>query len=172
MATTSFKLSQREWSNTLLQLSSSKDFADVTLVTEDGQSFQTHKAILCTHSELFTKILMAHSDNDPVIFLTGIRSTAIQAAMEFMYSGRCEIKEQDIDELLGVAKDLSLHGIEKANIEETLGGVKGTQENVPTEVSRHLKNNVVGNKEEYVEYDMIKKEKYVGKKLPNLKSPT
>ena len=69
----------------------SRDFADVTLVTDDKQQIRAHRNILSAASPVFKNILQHNSNNtNPVINLSGIQ----HSEMEFlMVSKKLDIKD-------------------------------------------------------------------------------
>ena len=56
-----------------------KDFADVTLVCEDGQQLDAHKAILATSSPFFQNILARNKHSHPIIYMRGLKSEDLSA---------------------------------------------------------------------------------------------
>ena len=57
----------------LEEMLTSREFADVTLFTDDKQQIRAHRNILSASSPLFKKILQLDSNANPVIYLRGIQ---------------------------------------------------------------------------------------------------
>ena len=62
-----------------------QDFADVTLVCEDGTQIQTHKVILASSSPLFMEILKRNKHPHPMIYMRGLKAEALVAMVDFLY---------------------------------------------------------------------------------------
>ena len=50
----------------------SKDFTDVTIISEDQEQFRAHKMVLSASSPVFRNIINCLPAKDPVIFLKGV----------------------------------------------------------------------------------------------------
>ena len=50
------------------------DFSDVTLVNEDGQEVEAHKAILAASSPFFKRLLGKSKYPSPLIYMRGVKS--------------------------------------------------------------------------------------------------
>ena len=57
-------------------LRNNQDFADVTLVCEDGMQIETHKVILASSSPLLMEILQRNKHPHPMIYMRGLRGEA------------------------------------------------------------------------------------------------
>ena len=62
-----------------------KDFADVTLVCEDGQQVEAHKMILATSSPFFNKLLRRNKlQTHPLIYMRGVNSDDLEAIIALL----------------------------------------------------------------------------------------
>ena len=105
------------WRDTLKELMTSEEFADVTLVTDDKKQFQAHRNILSACSPVFKNILQQNSNNtNPVIYLRGIQHSEMESIMQFIYLGEARFNEERISEFLQVSKNLEIKNL-SADIE-------------------------------------------------------
>ena len=96
-----------------------KDFADVTLVCEDGQQVEAHKVILATSSPFFNKILRRNKHSThPLIFMRGVKSDDLEAIIDFLYFGETNVDQENLDSFLAFAEELQLKGLMERNYEE------------------------------------------------------
>ena len=80
---------------TLKEMMTSSDFADVTLVTDDKQQIKAHRNILSACSPVFKNILTLDSGNNhPVIYLRGIQHLEMESIIKFIYLGEARISEE------------------------------------------------------------------------------
>ena len=61
------------------------DFADVTLVSEDGQQMESHKFVLSSSSPVFQNLLKGNKHNHPMIYMRGLKSDNLLAILDFLY---------------------------------------------------------------------------------------
>jgi hypothetical protein len=73
---------------------------------------QAHKVILAACSPLFRKIL-AHQKNqqNPLLYLKGIRLKELQAVLNFMYHGEVNVAQDSLNNFLAVAEELAVKGL-------------------------------------------------------------
>ena len=88
-----------------------KDFADVTLASEDGDQVAAHKVILAASSPFFENILKRNKHSNLVIFMRGIKSADLLAIMDFLYLGEAKIYQDNLESFLAVADELRLKGL-------------------------------------------------------------
>ena len=84
------------------------DFADVTLVSEDGQQVEAHKVILAASSPTFQKLLGGNKHPHPLIYLRGIKARDLMAILDFLYRGEANVFQDNIDSFLAVAEELQM----------------------------------------------------------------
>ena len=107
--------------NTMKELWQDKDFTDVTLATSDGRrQLKAHKIILSSASSVFNNILLQHKhQNPPLIFLHDIHLGMLEKILEFIYTGRCEIHQDDLKLFLSCGTALGIHRLVESKDETT-----------------------------------------------------
>ena len=93
------------------EINGQSEFTDVTLVTGDGQQMEVHRMILSAFSPVLRTMFGQKSSPSTLLFLRGVSSKCLTAILGFMYLGEVNILEEDLPELLAVAKDLQLKGL-------------------------------------------------------------
>ena len=68
-----------------------EDFADVTLVCEDGTQIDTHKVILAISSPFFMEILKRNKHPHPLIYMKGSKAAELLAMVDFLYYGEANV---------------------------------------------------------------------------------
>ena len=94
-----------------------KDFADVTLVCQDGKQVEAHKVILASSSQVFQNILKDNNHAHPVIYMKGICADYLLAIIDFIYCGQTSVQEEDLSDFLAIAEDLKLKGFLGSSLE-------------------------------------------------------
>ena len=102
---------QENIKNALRNLREDNDFADVTLVSEDGQQVEAHKVILAVSSPTFQKLLTRNKHPHPLIYLRGIKAHDLIAILDFLYRGEANVFQDNLDSFLAVAEELQLKGL-------------------------------------------------------------
>lgn len=100
-------------STSFRELREDSEFFDVTLCCDNGTDVvQAHKVILAACSPLFRKIL-AHQKNqqNPFLYLKGIRLKELQAVLNFMYHGEVNVAQDALNNFLAVAEELAVKGL-------------------------------------------------------------
>ena len=92
-------------------LRNDEDFADVTLVSEDGTQIETHKVILVSSSPFFMEILKKNKHPHPLIYMRGLKAQDLVAMVDFLYIGEANVKQENLDAFLGLAEELKLKGL-------------------------------------------------------------
>ena len=96
-----------------------EDFADVTLVCEDGKQVDAHKVILATSSPVFQKIFKRNKHAHPLLYMRRMKSKDLLAILDFLYCGETNVYQEDLESFLAIAEELELKGLmEKTNQEE------------------------------------------------------
>ena len=111
--------------NTIASFRSLRDndeFADVTLVCEDGKHIQAHKVILASSSPVFHNILTSKTHTHPwLIYMRKVKSEELSAIVDFLYCGETSIYQENLDSFLAISEELQLRGLMgKTNQEEEL----------------------------------------------------
>jgi len=92
------------------ELRQSEDFFDVTLACEDNQ-VNAHKLVLSAASDFFKHILRNNKHGHPLIYLTGVKFSDLQAILDFIYTGETEVAEDNLETLLSTASKLKVKGL-------------------------------------------------------------
>ena len=92
-------------------LRNTNDFADVTLVSEDGKQVDSHKLVLSSSSPVFQKMLKDNKHSHPLIFMRGLKSDDLLAILDFLYFGEANIYQENLDSFLRIAEELQLKGL-------------------------------------------------------------
>jgi len=101
-------------------LRNDQDFADVTLVCEDGTQIQTHKVILASSSPFFMEILKKNRHPHPMIYMRGIKADELVAMIDFLYYGEANVKQESLNVFLGLAEELKLKGLTGSSSEDNI----------------------------------------------------
>ena len=88
------------------ELRRSKDFIDVTLACED-MSINAQKIILSSCSPFFKRLLRAHTNPHPLIFMRGIKSRDLEAIVDFIYLGEANIFQEQLETFLALVEEKS-----------------------------------------------------------------
>ena len=94
----------------LQEIRENEDFFDVTLVCKDGSS-QAHKVVLGSSSPFFLHLLRSSPHPHPLIYLRGVQHKQIQLLLNFIYNGKVDVTQSDLDSLLAVPEDLEIKGL-------------------------------------------------------------
>ena len=87
------------------------DFSDVTLATDDGKIVRAHRVVLCSASSKLKSLLRAHKHDNPIVYLPDIDSGHLVNLVQFIYQGRCEVREVLLEEFLKCGKSLGIANI-------------------------------------------------------------
>ena len=87
------------------------DFSDVTLATDDGKVVRAHRVILCSASSKLKMLLRSHEHDNPIVYLPGIDSGHLVNLVEFIYQGKCQVKEELLGEFLNCGKSLGVENL-------------------------------------------------------------
>ena len=87
------------------------DFADVTLVSQDGHQLEVHKVILAASSPFFRNLLKKKKHAHPLIYMRGVKSIDLTAIIDFLYNGEANIFQENLDSFLAIAEELQLKGL-------------------------------------------------------------
>ena len=105
---------------TVQNLLDDKEFTDVTLVCDDNRQIGAHKAILSACSPSFKNILKNNPHQHPLIYLRGVKYQDLQSLVSFIYQGRTEVSQENLNRFLFLASEFQLEGIgdTKSSFEE------------------------------------------------------
>ncbi|XP_059400525.1 kelch-like protein 35 [Carassius carassius] len=94
-------------------------FTDVVLQV-DGCEFPCHRATLCASSLFFRTMFSSSSyleNQQPVVKLQGISSTAMDNLLDFMYEGRLKLDEENVESVFQAADRLDVPVLSKACVQ-------------------------------------------------------
>ena len=106
---------------------------DVTLVCEDRYRVEAHKIVLCAGSSMFRDFFTHNSHPHPMLYLKGVKQIHLLPLVQFLYNGQTTIPQDLVNELLDVAKDLSIKGLEDENKGETISYTDISKNTLSTE---------------------------------------
>ena len=93
------------------ELRQDKDLTDVTLACEDGKQVEAHKVILAASSPFFLDILKRNKHPHPLIYMRGLNSEDLLAIVDFIYFGKANVFQRNLDSFLALAEELRLKGL-------------------------------------------------------------
>ena len=99
-----------------LELREKKELFDVTLACKDGK-LKAHRFILSSCSPVFKDIF---KENVPLVYMKDTKSHQLEAVLDFMYQGKVEMEEKDLEAFLTLAKEWQVKGLNPH--ESTVGG--------------------------------------------------
>ena len=93
------------------KLRDDKEFTDVTLVCEDGQQMEAHKVIIASLSPFFEKLIEKTKHPHPLIYLKGFQSRGFASILDFLYFGKANVYQEDLESFLAIAEEINLKGL-------------------------------------------------------------
>ena len=96
-------------------LRNDQDFADVTLVCEDGSQITTHKVILASSSPFFMEMLKRNKH--PIIYMRGLKAEDLVDMVDFVNYGKANVDQERLDVFLGLAEEFGLRGLTSLSTE-------------------------------------------------------
>ena len=87
------------------------DYSDVTLVCEDDQQIEAHRIILTACSPFFDTILQRNKHSHPIVYMRGTKTKDLVAIVDYIYYGKTNIYEEDLEGFLALAEELKLKGL-------------------------------------------------------------
>nr|XP_045606854.1 ETS translocation variant 5-like isoform X2 [Procambarus clarkii] len=92
--------------------------ADVTVATK-GASIPSHRIVLAAASAFFRAVLQGvPAGQHPVIVVRGADPRHLRHVVSFCYSGSLRIPHQDVSEVLKLAEDLEISGLQKMSTQK------------------------------------------------------
>ena len=95
-----------------------EDFFDVTLVSDDELEIPAHKLVLAASSSFFKSLLRKGSHPHPLLYLSGVDSTNLGFIMDYIYHGEIQMRQEQLDSFLFVARKLKVSGLNSDDNEE------------------------------------------------------
>merc|ERR1719319_711434 len=99
-------------SSAFASLRNGDHFTDVTLACEDGQQLEAHRVILAASSPFFQKLLERNNHPHPLIYMRMVTFEDLTAIVDFIYFGKANIDQENIESFLAVAEELQLKGLD------------------------------------------------------------
>ena len=97
------------------------DFADVTLVSDDGKQVNCHKVVLASSSPVFQNMLKENKHSHPLIYMRGLQSKDLFVILDFLYCGEASVYQEDLESFFSIAEDLQIKGlVRNSNQEEVI----------------------------------------------------
>ena len=94
-----------------VELREKESFLDVTLVCDEDIQIKAHKNILAISSNFFENILRKNPHPHPMIYLRGLEHADLVAMVEFMYCGKVEVAQANLERFLTSAQELKVKGL-------------------------------------------------------------
>ena len=104
---------QKKGDSIFEKLLETSEFADITLVSEDGQQFKGHKVLLGFFCPFFMELLKKSDHPHPLVHMVGVKSAELSALLDFLYKGETTILQRQLEPFLLLAKKLKLNGLAK-----------------------------------------------------------
>ena len=114
--------------NAFTHLLFDEHFSDVSLGTEDEKVLKAHKIVLSAANPFLKDILFEHQHPDPLIHLDGVRQDELSSLLQIIYSGKCEVKPERLQEFLNAAKELRISSVEDWKVDEHEAGTRMVEE--------------------------------------------
>ena len=102
---------QEDFSKKIGHFKDDPDFADVTLVCEDGSQVDAHRVILAASSPFFQKLLKRNQHTHPLIYMRKVKSEDLLALIDFLYLGEATVVQENLDSFLLLGAELQLEGL-------------------------------------------------------------
>ena len=109
----SWKSFQSHLKTTFLHLQQTKNFSDVTLVTQEQVQIKAHKFVLSACSPVLQSLFLKNPHPNTLIYLHGVKKEELECLLEFMYFGETRIDQDSIDEFLKVANNFKVKELEQ-----------------------------------------------------------
>jgi len=106
---------QANYCQSLRDLRSDQEFADVTIACEGDVQIEAHKIILSASSPFFKSVLKKNKHPHPLLFLKGLKNSLLVSILDFIYDGEVNIAHEDLNEFLVAAEDLKVKGLSEEN---------------------------------------------------------
>ena len=91
------------------ELRKDREFTDVTLACENGQQIEAHKVVQASSSPFFMELLKKNRHPHPLVYMSGLRSKDVIAIFDFLYNGKANVLQENLDPFLALAEELRLN---------------------------------------------------------------
>ena len=102
---------QQSIASSYQDLRNDTDFSDVTLVCEEDMQLEAHRTVLIACSPFFRTILKKNKHSHPMIYIRGLNARDLVAVVDFIYYGKVNINQEDLERFLDLAEELQLKGL-------------------------------------------------------------
>ena len=92
-------------------LRAEEEMFDVTLVSDDEVAISAHKLILSASSSFFKSILKKNVHPHPLIYLSGVSSPNLMRVLDYVYEGKVQLREEQVESFLMVSNQLKIEGM-------------------------------------------------------------
>ena len=106
---------QENLNTAFVVLRNDKEFSDVTLACEDGTRIEAHKVVLISSSPFFMEILKKNKHPHPLVYMRKVKSGNLLAILDFLYNGKANLEQENLDAFLELAGELKLRGLAGAS---------------------------------------------------------
>ena len=131
-------------------------FSDVTLVSEDLIRTPAHKLVLSSCSSFFKTLLGSITQSCDTIFLRGIKQQHLEIALQLIYKGYVEVRENNLEEILSIAANLQIDGFEVIAGENKSSNICDVDsEYLALDTDEDIKDEIVKEKENKSEQDLV-----------------
>ena len=91
----------------------SRELCDLSLVSDDGQTFPCHKLLLSAHSPVLRRLLASPgmSSLAPVFLMFGISSAEVNNILQFFYTGQVVLQTSEVQGFMKTAEKLEMSNI-------------------------------------------------------------
>ena len=120
------------------------DFADVTLVCDDGQRVEAHQVILAASSSFFQSLLKSNKHSHPMIYMREVKFDDMASILDFLYFGEANVCQDNLDSFLSIAEELQFPGLMRnrdVQVPQKEGGLEPHPENPKQKHNKKPKEN-------------------------------
>ena len=103
------------------ELFQKRQYADVTLVSDDMVPFHAHRTVLGSSSKLLNSLFELTKEPLQVLFLKGVSTVQLQSVLEFIYIGETSVKMDQVEEFSKVANELGITKLISGNMPNQQG---------------------------------------------------
>ena len=93
-----------------------RQFADVTLVSDDMVPFPAHRTVLSSSSMLLKSLFEVTNEPRQVLFLKGVSQIHLQSILKFIYLGETSVRADQVKDFSAAVNEL---GIDKLKIDDS-----------------------------------------------------
>ena len=84
---------------------------DITLLGDDNIAIEANKFVLTGLSQVFKSLLSSNSHPHPLIFLPHIPGPLLRNVIDFMYTGRANVQQDEIEEFFAICRTFKIEGV-------------------------------------------------------------